>query len=135
MYKVLIVSHSTLCKGFNDAVEMILGDSVEYLGLDDDGIDIFHERLKEKIINIKEQGKEVLILADLFGGSPFNKALYEANKDEKIRLLSGVNLSMVIEAIMNETSDLDEVIIQIVESSKDSIKQGVISKNTLLGDE
>lgn len=137
MYKVLVVSHSTLCKGFRDAVKMILGveAKIDYLGLNDDGIDIFHERLKEKIKNIKDQGKEVLILADLFGGSPFNKALYEADEDEKIKVISGVNLSMIMEAIMNETSSLDDVVLEIVESSKDSIKQGIILKNTQLEDE
>ena len=47
----------------------------------------------------------------------------EASKDEKIKLISGVNLPMVIEAVMNETSKLDEVILQIIESGKDSIKK------------
>ena len=128
MYEILVVSHSTLCKGFNEAVGMILGaeTSIEYLELNDDGLEVFHEKLKEKIRKLKSKKNQVLILADLFGGSPFNRALCEASKDEKIKVVAGINLSMIIEAIMNKTSSLDEVVLKIVESGKDSIKQGII---------
>ncbi|MGG7178472.1 PTS sugar transporter subunit IIA [Clostridium paraputrificum] len=137
MYEILVISHSTLCKGFNEAVGMILGPetSVECLALDEEGIEIFHEKLKEKIEKIKSQNEEVLILADLFGGSPFNRAFCEAGKDEKIKVIAGVNLSMIIEAIMNKTSNLDEVVLNIVESGKGSITQGIILNNNDLDDE
>lgn len=128
MYEILVISHSNLCKGFNEAVKMILGTetSLDYLELDEEGIEVFHEKLKQKIEKLKSQKEEVLILADLFGGSPFNRALCEAGKDEKVKVIAGVNLSMIIEAIMNKTSNLDEVVLKIVESGKDSITQGII---------
>lgn len=129
MYEVLVVSHSTLAKGFSEAVNMILGSEINYLGLDDDGVEIFHKRLKEKIEAIKEKNKKVLILADLFGGTPFNKALYEASYDSEVKVISGINLPMLIEAIMREKSNIDEVALEIVESTKDSIKIGIIPNN------
>ncbi|AQM58911.1 PTS sugar transporter subunit IIA [Clostridium baratii] len=129
MYEVLVVSHSTLAKGFNEAVNMILGSEINYLGLDDDGVEIFHKRLKEKIEAIKDKNKKVLILADLFGGTPFNKALYEASSDSEVKVISGINLPMLIEAIMREKSNIDEVALEIVESTKDSIKIGIIQNN------
>lgn len=137
MYEILVVSHSTLCKGFNEAIGMILGEdtSVEYLELDDEGVELFHERLKEKIERLKGEDGKVLILADLFGGSPFNKALCEAGKDEKIKVIAGVNLPMIIEAIMNKTSNLDEAVLNIVESGKGSIVQGIILNNNQCDDE
>ena len=129
MYEVLVVSHSTLAKGFNETVNMILGSEINYLGLDDDGVEIFHKRLKEKIEAIKDKNKKVLILADLFGGTPFNKALYEASSDSEVKVISGINLPMLIEAIMREKSNIDEVALEIVESTKDSIKIGIIQNN------
>lgn len=129
MYEVLVVSHSTLAKGFNEAVNMILGSEINYLGLDDYGVEIFHKRLKEKIEAIKDKNKKVLILADLFGGTPFNKALYEASSDSEVKVISGINLPMLIEAIMREKSNIDEVALEIVESTKDSIKIGIIQNN------
>ena len=137
MYEILVVSHSTLCKGFNEAVGMILGKdtSIEYLELDDEGIELFHERLKKKIEILKGEDKEVLIFADLFGGSPFNRSLCEAGHDEKIKVIAGVNLPMIIEAIMNKTSSLDETVLNIIESGKGSIMQGIILNNNNCDDE
>ncbi|MDU2491340.1 MAG: hypothetical protein E7D27_12275 [Clostridium celatum] len=131
MYKVLVVTHSNLCKGFSNAVKMILGEgvSIRYLALDEDGVEVFHNKLKNVITELKKESNEILILADLFGGSPFNTSLIEMNNSENIKVISGVNLPMLIEAIMNESSNLDEVVIQIVESGKDSIKQGIIQNN------
>lgn len=137
MYEILVVSHSTLCKGFNEAIGMILGGeaSIEYLELDDEGIELFQGRLKEKIEKLKSINREVLIFADLFGGSPFNRALCEAGKDEKIEVIAGVNLPMIIEAIMNKTLNLDEAVLNIVKSGKDSIIQGIILNNNNCDDE
>lgn len=137
MYKILVVTHSNLCRGFNDAVKMILGEgaSIRYLALDEDGVDVFHDKLKNVITELKKESNEILILADLFGGSPFNRSLIEMNNSKNIKVISGVNLPMLIEAIMNEASNLDEVFLQIVESSKDSIKQGIIKNNINLDNE
>lgn len=137
MYKVLIVSHSILCKGFNEAAKMILGleADVNYLELNEEGIDTFHENLKNKIKELKHQGDEILILADLFGGTPFNRSLIEASKDKKIKVISGVNLPMVIEAVTNEKSDLDEIFSKLMATGKDSIRDGIILNNDDLDNE
>lgn len=137
MYEIIVVSHSTLCKGFNEAVTMILGaeKSIEYLELNNEGIEVFHKKLKKKIEILKSKNDEILILADLFGGSPFNKALYEVGKDENIKVIAGVNLSMVIEAIMNPKLGLDEAVLKIIESGKDSIIQGIILNSSDEDDE
>lgn len=137
MYKVLIVSHSTLCKGLNEAVTMIMGAKLEvdYLGLDEDGVEIFHQRLKEKINNLKKESDEILILADLFGGTPFNRSLIESTQNNKIKIITGVNLPMVIEAVINKDRNIEEVVAEIIQGSKDSIKEGVILINNTLEDE
>ena len=137
MFKILVVSHSTLCKGLNEAVTMIIGEesAVDYLGLDEDGIEIFHSKLKEKISHLKKETKEILILADLFGGTPFNRSLTEAAQDENIKIITGVNLPMLMEASINQSRNLDEVISEIIEGSKDSIKEGIILINNTLEDE
>lgn len=137
MYKVLVVSHSTLCKGLNDAVQMIMGtdSSIDYVGLDEDGVEVFHERLINKILEIKKEADEILILADLFGGTPFNRALIESANQENIKVITGVNLPMVMEAIINKNEKLENVLSGIIEGSKDSIKEGFILINNTDEDE
>lgn len=137
MYNILVVSHSTLCKGLNDAVMMIMGtdSKVEYLGLDEDGVEKFHQSLKEKLDNLKKDREEILILADLFGGSPFNRSLMEATQNENIKIITGVNLPMLMEAVINKDRNITEATAEIIEGSKDSIKQGTIIINNTLDDE
>lgn len=128
MYKVLIVSHGELCKGLKDATSMILGndDDFNFVSLDNRGVEIFAENLKAKIKELKKSNNEILILCDLFGGTPFNKSMIEAASDEGIKIISGVNLAMTIEAITNKDRNIQEVVSELIESGRSSILEGVI---------
>ncbi|MGL5347630.1 MAG: PTS sugar transporter subunit IIA [Peptostreptococcaceae bacterium] len=130
MYKILLVSHSELSKGLVGAAEMILGDAdgVEHIILDESGIEVFSKKLEEKVERLVEGDQELLILADIFGGTPFNQSMIKSSQYEGVRVISGVNLPMVIEAIMNRSNNIDEAVENIVSSTKDSIVPGVIQK-------
>ena len=131
MYKVLLVSHSGLSKGLLDATEMILGDAdgVDYIILDESGIEVFSKKLDEKLEFLTKTSDGLLILADIFGGTPFNQSMIKSQQYENVRVVSGANLQMVIEAVMNRSNNIDEVVENIVSSTKDSIIQGIINKN------
>ena len=131
MYKVLLVSHSGLSKGLLDATEMILGDAdgVDYIILDESGIEVFSKKLDEKVEFLTKTSEGLLILADIFGGTPFNQSMIKSLQYENVRVVSGANLQMVIEAVMNRSNNIDEVVENIVSSTKDSIIQGIINKN------
>ena len=131
MYKVLLVSHSGLSKGLLDATEMILGDAdgVDYIILDESGIEVFSKKLDEKVEFLIKTSEGLLILADIFGGTPFNQSMIKSQQYENVRVVSGANLQMVIEAVMNRSNNIDEVVENIVSSTKDSIIQGIINKN------
>ncbi len=110
---ILITSHGGLCAGILDAFHMFSGDAphVCAVSLDDAGIDDFRERLTANVNALLEQG-DLLILADLLGGSPYNEsyALFLKNP-ERIRLVAGVNFPMLMEAgvLAMSSDDLDAV--------------------------
>ena len=64
-------------------------------------------------------GDPVLILSDLFGGSPF-MTLLSVFRDNDYKLISGFNLPMIIEALSQDSStmSLQEAAEQIVENGK-----------------
>ena len=68
---------------------------------------------------------EILVLADLAGGSPFKvSATIGINSDKKIRVLSGTNLGMIIEtALLRDEKDLEEVTAFAKESGTTSIQE------------
>ncbi|MDY6879918.1 MAG: PTS sugar transporter subunit IIA [Desulfatiglans sp.] len=97
MIGLLIIAHCDLGQEFISAAEFIVGglEAAEAISITQ-GIDS-EELLKvisEKISNL-DQGQGVLVLTDMFGGTPTNLSL-PFLKEEKIEVLTGVNLPMVV---------------------------------------
>ncbi|MGL5868556.1 PTS sugar transporter subunit IIA [Clostridium chrysemydis] len=130
MYKILMVSHSALCTGVLEGAKMILGDvrGVECISLTEEGVEKFSDELNKKLLEIKDEKDGILVLADLFGGSPFNRALMESINDPRIKIITGVNLPMLIEAVMNIDSNLEEVYDNILNAGIEGIKTNKITK-------
>ncbi|RJQ67536.1 MAG: PTS sugar transporter subunit IIA [Desulfobacteraceae bacterium] len=101
MIGILIVSHRQLGDALIDCVEFILGEKPPALA--SVSIDIRENaadlRTKiEKGIKKVSNGKGVLILTDMFGGTPSNLS-YAFLEEGHIEVISGVNLPIVIKAV------------------------------------
>lgn len=136
MTGILLVTHGTLADGFASAVNLIIGEQENFsvLGLfEDDSIDELPERIKSKICAFKDND-DVLVLVDLFGASPFNSAARTIHnmQDLDANVVTGVNLGMLLEVIMQRNSmtlhELSELAIQ-------SGKQGIISLSNMIAKE
>ena len=96
--ELLIATHEGLASGLLSAPDMLAGknDQIATIELDDRGIRNFRERFAE-IMKRYEPGR-VLILTDLKNGTPHLVAKeYEKANPERVRVVSGVNLPMVLE--------------------------------------
>ena len=97
MIGLVLVTHGRLAAEFITAMEHVVGpqEAIEAvcIGPDDD----MEERRKDiaKAIQSVDRGKGVIILTDLFGGTPSNLAI-SLMKSEKIEVIAGVNLPMLI---------------------------------------
>lgn len=97
--KLLLISHGNFCHGIKESYEMIAGknDNIISISLDDDGIGVFSEKLRSKLNELTESD-EVLVLSDIQGGTPYNEAYrFKLENPDKIEILAGMNLSMLIE--------------------------------------
>jgi mannose PTS system EIIA component len=97
MIGALIITHGNLGYELIKAAELIKGPLGDILPVSVDQTKNV-EDLKKEISNaIKklDKGKGVLILTDLFGGTPSNISL-SFMKEGKVEVLTGVNLSMVL---------------------------------------
>lgn len=100
---ILLISHGEFCSGLLASYAMIAGENkqISYVMLNDDGIQSFSTRLAQRIESLLKQG-ELLILADIKGGTPFNEAYgHFLQNPDKIQLVSGMNLPMLIEVGVN----------------------------------
>ncbi|MBR6422039.1 hypothetical protein IKS86_04945 [bacterium] len=85
-------------------------------------LDSMKTNLENTIDNFIKQGHKVLILVDIFGGSPSNIALSLAKKEE-VDVISGVNLSMVMYSLehMDDDSDIRTMVDGIIRSARQNI--------------
>lgn len=101
MIGIVVVTHSRLGEALIDAAEFIVGSRPE--GLVAVSIDINQnvDKLREKVATgIKKAGRDdgVLILTDMFGGTPSNIS-FSFLEAGRIEVLSGVNLPVLVQAL------------------------------------
>ena len=97
MVGALVVSHGHLAQELVAAAEMIVGEishiQAVSIGWHDDVNDARKEI--EKRIREVEEGAGVLILTDMFGGTPSNIS-FPFHEPGRIDVVTGVNLPMII---------------------------------------
>ena len=97
MIGVVVVTHGQLARELLNAAETIVGDLPQFtavsIGWHEDTQDARAEI--EQAIGRVDQGEGVLILTDMFGGTPSNLAMTFLAQD-KVEVITGVNLPMLI---------------------------------------
>jgi PTS system mannose-specific IIA component len=111
MIGIVIVTHSALADEFLMATQQIVGtvEGIEPISIDPaDPIEEVEKRIKKGIKKV-DAGKGVLILTDMFGGTPSNISLSFQEKG-KVEIVTGVNLPMLIKlSTLREEQTLDEL--------------------------
>jgi mannose PTS system EIIA component len=108
MIGVVVVTHGQLANELLNAAEMIVGDLPQFtavsIGWHDDVNDA-REDIAQAIDRVRgEEG--VLLLTDMFGGTPSNLGMTFLEKD-RLEVITGVNLPMLIKlAGLRRRSDL-----------------------------
>ena len=97
MIGIVIVSHSNIAKEFIGVIEHIVGKQERVYAVSIFPQDDMEHKRNEILDSVKQaqSGKGVIVLTDMFGGTPSNLAL-SVMEDEKIEVVAGVNLPMLI---------------------------------------
>jgi PTS system mannose-specific IIA component len=108
MIGVVVVTHGQLAIELVNAAEMIVGDLPRFtavsIGWHDDVNDA-REEIAQAIERVGE-GSGVLVLTDMFGGTPSNLGMTFLEKN-RVEVITGVNLPMLIKlAGLRSSSDL-----------------------------
>jgi PTS system mannose-specific IIA component len=122
MIGVVVVTHGQLATELLNAAEMIVGDLPRFaavsIGWHDDTQDA-REEIAQAIARVRQEGG-VMILTDMFGGTPSNLAMTFLGNE--VEVLTGVNLPMLIKlASVSERSDLLEVAREMREHGRHAI--------------
>lgn len=105
MIGMILVSHGHLAEEMKAVLEHIVGkqDAVETVGIfSDDDMEQRRAEIQEKIKHV-DSGDGVIILTDMFGGTPSNLAISVMDQ-ANIEVIAGVNLPMLIKLAQLRTS-------------------------------
>ena len=123
MIGALVVSHGHLARELVAAAEMIVGEISHIHAVSIGWHDDVNEARKEleKRIGEVDSGAGVLILTDMFGGTPSNIA-YAFHSPGKVEVITGVNLPMIIKiASQTEGITLEGLANSVYEKGRSSI--------------
>jgi PTS system mannose-specific IIA component len=124
MIGIVIVTHSQLGDALIEAAEFIIGKRPEALisvSIDlNESADVLRRKIAAGIKKVKSKDG-VLILTDMFGGTPSNLS-YSFLEEGQIEVISGVNLPILIQAANTRAKvDLTKLAVKLEAFGKKSI--------------
>lgn len=122
MKKILVATHAKFAEGIVSAINLILGEqeNLHYINAYVDEIP-FNEKLENFLAEEISDEDKLIIFTDLFGGSVNQTSLRYLTR-ENIYLISGVNLPVLLEAIMLDDDSVTEAKLkELVNSCKEQI--------------
>lgn len=124
MTNILLLSHGKLAEEFLNTAALIVGEQqgVCALGLGaSEGMDDFKNRILNEYSKLNDSN-EILVLTDLYGGTPTNAAIYGL-LNKRVEILTGLNLPILLEAITRRNQPLAD----LLEDLKRTGAEGIIS--------
>jgi PTS system mannose-specific IIA component len=124
MIGIVVVTHGQLATELVNAAETIVGDLRQFaavsIGWHEDVQDA-RDEIQGAIARVRSGGMGVLILTDMFGGTPCNLAMTFLAKDQ-VEVVTGVNLPMLIKAAsLRDAAALVDVARQLGEHGRSAI--------------
>ena len=124
MIGVVVVTHGQLATELVNAAETIVGDLPRFaavsIGWHEDVQDA-RDEIQAAMGRVKGDTSGVLIITDMFGGTPCNLAMTFLARDE-VEVVTGVNLPMLIKAAsLRDGGPLAEVARQLAEHGRSAI--------------
>ncbi|CTM68715.1 putative mannose-specific phosphotransferase system (PTS), IIAB component [Streptococcus pneumoniae] len=127
---IIIASHGEFAAGIHQSGSMIFGEQEKVqvvTFMPNEGPDDLYAKFNNAVAAFDAED-EVLVLADLWSGSPFNQAsrVMGENPERKFAIITGLNLPMLIQAyterLMDAAAGVEKVAANIIKEAKDGIK-------------
>lgn len=124
MVEIFLISHEDVSVSLLQSAELILGTQKNvytYSLKRGEDVEGFGEKISKKIEELKTE--KILILTDMFGGTPSN--IVAANlKKHDFKCITGMNLPMLLDALLlrkNEPLEMEQLVEQCLKTGKEGI--------------
>jgi mannose PTS system EIIA component len=120
MIGMVLVTHGRLACEFRSALEHVVGpqQQLSVITIDpDDDMDGRRQDIMDAIHTV-DTGEGVVVLTDMFGGTPSNLAISAMN-GSNVEVVAGINLPMLIKlASVRDETKLQEAVVQAQEAGR-----------------
>lgn len=119
---LILASHGNLALELLKSVNMIVGDISDVKTVcmtAEDGMEGTTQKMQAALDACGEQ--PVVIVCDLYGGTPFNVATILSQKKDRTRIVSGLNLGMIVEYSVSEIEDENELAEYLCQVGKNGV--------------
>jgi len=110
MIGIVVVTHGKLASEFRKALEHVVGEQKQFCTVcmqESDDVELKRTEIEQGVLEV-DSGEGVIILTDLFGGTPSNMAI-SLMADHKVEVVAGINLPMLVKlASVRIDKPLDE---------------------------
>ena len=120
MIGMVLVTHGRLATEFRAALEHVVGPQKQVETVTIMPEDDMEQRRKDIIAAIQsvEGGSGVILLTDMFGGTPSNLAI-SVMEGSRVDVVAGINLPMLIKlASVREQSTLEQAVVQAQDAGR-----------------
>ncbi|MBC7794491.1 MAG: PTS fructose transporter subunit IIA [Clostridia bacterium] len=108
MIGVVFATHARLAESLLDNARGVVANATRYVAVEireGDTTESYEKRLREAVVQVGG-ANGVLLLTDMFGGTPSNVGL-TLHKVGSVEVLTGANLPMAIKALQLSVKDVD----------------------------
>jgi mannose PTS system EIIA component len=120
MIGLVLVTHGRLAEEFVAATEHVVGEQLNMLPISIAPDDDIEQRRLDIVAAVKQvdDGSGVILLTDMFGGTPSNLAISIMEKG-RVEIIAGVNLPMLIKlASVRESESLEQAVVSAQEAGR-----------------
>ena len=120
MIGLVLVTHGRLAAEFRAALEHVVGpqEGIEAISIGpDDDMEVRRAEIVKTVERV-DSGNGVILLTDMFGGTPSNLAI-SVMEDIQVEVLSGMNLPMLIKLVsIRDGASLEDAVAQAQEAGR-----------------
>lgn len=129
MRHYLLISHGTLAEGMKSSVELITGiqKNLYYINAYVDGKTDVRENISKILDQYISQKDELIIFSDILGGS-VNNIVTEFIQDSRIHIVTGMNLPLILNMLLENEQD----IVTDIQTSLEAAKENMCYYNTIV---
>lgn len=137
MVGFILTGHGQFSNGIKSALDMVAGDQPAFQIVPFEGSQAatYGDDLRAAITSMRAECEEgVIVFVDLLGGTPFNQSMMIAADVDKVEIVTGTNLPLLIELLFarNGATDVTALAEQAVEVGHAAITRQSVA--AIMGD-